>query len=352
MKSRLILLLPPHRLWTAWTGTPPGTDEDREFPYRILAARGIATTRRLDLTSRPWNPFDHTLLRAIDPVRAFRVLLFERDAELVLCFFESASLLILLLRRLFRFRGKVVVIDVGAPGWKLRDWILARVIPRADAVMPYSARQAELIRQSWPHAQLVQSVRPQVDCRLFSASPDSPAGPILAIGDDHSRDYPTFLRAVNGVDHPILVRSRVLAPSGAVTVLSTPLSVPAYRDLIAAACMIVLPLRPSDYAGGTSVLVQAMASGKPLVVSDSQGLRECVTHEVDALVVPCGDAAAMHAAILRLLSDPALRQRLGTAARRRAERDYSLEAWADQIGSIVDRLFDRPLSAGTAPEGS
>lgn len=344
-----ILILPPHRLWREWNGQPPDDDEDREVSYRILAQRGIST-RRLDVHRRPWNPFpqSHTLLRAIDPVRALRVLLFERRAKVVFCFYEAAALLILVLRRMFRFRGRVVIVDVGWDGWRLRRMIQNIVIPRADAVLPYSALQAENIKQTWPTARLVQSLRANVDCRYFTFSPDYPDGPVLAIGDDESRDYATLLEAAVGLEHQLVIRSRRLSPDAgtpAITILTKPLCTNSYRDLIAGAVIVVLPLHVTANAGGVSVLVQAMSSGKALVVSASPGIMEYVTDEVDALVVPCGDAAALRNAITRLLMDASLRQRLGLAARARALRCNSMEAWAAQIEAVVQRLEPMPTGS-------
>lgn len=355
--TRRILVLPAHRLWREWTGQPPDDDEDRELSYRILAQRGIGT-RRLDVHCRPWNPFSqsHTLLRAIDPVRALRVLLFERRAEVVFCFFEAAALLILLLRRLFRFRGRVVVVDVGGYGWRLRRMIQDIVIPRADAVLPYSALQAVTIRQIWPTTQLVQPLQASVDCRFFACSPDCPSGPVLAVGDDISRDYATLLQAAIGLKHHLVIRSRLVplnAGTPAITILTEPLSTSGYRDLISAAAIVVLPLHISanSGAGGVSVLVQAMSSGKAVVVSASPGISEYVTDGVDALVVPCGDAVALRNAITRLLTDAPLRQRLGMAARAKAVRFNSMEAWAAQLEAVMQCLASKTVSPEAVQSG-
>ena len=343
--GRSIAVLPPHDLWEPWTGEKPSQGEDRELPYRILRGRGIRT-RRFDIHRWPLNPAAraHPLLRAIDPVRALHVLLFARSTDVVLCFFESAALLPLLLRRLLLFRGRVVVVDVGAlEGWRLRRRLQDLVIPRADLVLPYSAHQAAAIARTWPGAAgRVQPVLAHVDCAFFAEAADQPDGPVLAVGDDISRDYPTLLRAAEGLGRPVTIRTRLIAPGSAlppnVTILAAPLPDPAYRDLIASAAVVVLPLHPSGYAGGVSALVQAMASGKALVVAASSGIAEYVTDGVTALVVPCHDADALRGAIGRLLDDAGLRRRLGSAARAFAVRRLSLEAWADRLETVVGAM--------------
>jgi glycosyltransferase involved in cell wall biosynthesis len=62
---------------------------------------------------------------------------------------------------------------------------------------------------------------------------------------------------------------------------------------------------------------QAMAIGRAIVTADTAGIREVLTDERDALLVPVGDPAALAAALTRLSGDARLRARLGEAARDR-----------------------------------
>ena len=60
---------------------------------------------------------------------------------------------------------------------------------------------------------------------------------------------------------------------------------------------------------------QAMAAGRPVVTADTPGVREVLRDGESALLVPAGDAEALGAALARLAAEPALRARLGGAAR-------------------------------------
>jgi glycosyltransferase involved in cell wall biosynthesis len=71
------------------------------------------------------------------------------------------------------------------------------------------------------------------------------------------------------------------------------------------------------------------------------GINEALTDGVDALLVPAGDAAALAHAIDRLLNDPALRSRLGAAARSRAEH-YRIERIGAEYSEIVARAITAP----------
>jgi glycosyltransferase involved in cell wall biosynthesis len=74
----------------------------------------------------------------------------------------------------------------------------------------------------------------------------------------------------------------------------------------------------STYEGLPIALVEAMALGRPAVVTDVGGNPEVVTDGADGLLVPPGDPAALAGGLLRLLGDPELRARIGAAAHVRA----------------------------------
>ncbi len=79
--------------------------------------------------------------------------------------------------------------------------------------------------------------------------------------------------------------------------------------------------------GGESfgiVLLEGMAAQTPTVASDLDGYRNVATNEVDALLVPPGDATALAAAIRRVLTDGALRDSLVDAASQRAD-EHSMD---------------------------
>ncbi len=78
------------------------------------------------------------------------------------------------------------------------------------------------------------------------------------------------------------------------------------------------------------VIVEGMAAGLPVVAAGAGGPLEVVRHDVDGLLTPPGDVDALASALQRLQADPALRERLGQAARRRAA-DYLPERVAPLV---------------------
>lgn len=82
---------------------------------------------------------------------------------------------------------------------------------------------------------------------------------------------------------------------------------------------------PSYREGLPKGLLEAMACGKACVATDVPGCREAVRHEDNGLLVPARDAAALAAAIGRLIDNPDQRQRMGGRGRQRAVEEFSQE---------------------------
>jgi glycosyltransferase involved in cell wall biosynthesis len=116
----------------------------------------------------------------------------------------------------------------------------------------------------------------------------------------------------------------------------TDAELPAYFNR---ADLVVLPYREIDQSG---VLFTALAFGKPLLLSDIGGFSELAA-EGAARAVPAGDAAALRAALLELVRDPAERARLAAAARAAAAGPYSWERVATRTRALYDELvMDNP----------
>ena len=114
------------------------------------------------------------------------------------------------------------------------------------------------------------------------------------------------------------------------------------RATLAAATIFVLP---SFVEGMPMALLEAMALGLPVIATPVGGVPEIVTHQVDGLLVPPGDVDALAAAIARLMSEPALRERLGRAARETAAQRFSLDSAVERLLGIYRRFGIEPREA-------
>lgn len=104
---------------------------------------------------------------------------------------------------------------------------------------------------------------------------------------------------------------------------------------LAAADVVAIPSR---WEGMSLAMLEALACGRSLVVSDVPGAREAVTGEVGE-VVPVEDPAALAAALVRRLEDPSLRDREGLAARRVAEERFGLERTGDAVIAVYNNVL-------------
>lgn len=110
---------------------------------------------------------------------------------------------------------------------------------------------------------------------------------------------------------------------------------------------------PSYREGLPKGLIEAAACGLALVTTDVPGCREVVSDEVDGLLVPPKDAVALARAIARLDDDPALRARLGAAARAKALARFDerlvIERTFDVYGELFGPQADRFSAPGRKP---
>ncbi|KAF0280945.1 glycosyl transferase family 1 [Spiribacter roseus] len=97
---------------------------------------------------------------------------------------------------------------------------------------------------------------------------------------------------------------------------------------------------PSYYGEGLpKSLIEAAACERPLVTTDMPGCREVVTDGVDGLLVPVRDSGALADAIERLVHDPALCERLGEAARRKAQAEFDERIVIERTMAVYEELL-------------
>ncbi len=100
---------------------------------------------------------------------------------------------------------------------------------------------------------------------------------------------------------------------------------------------------PSLAEGVSNTILEAMASGVPVIATDVGGNAELVAHGVTGEVVPSDNVDAMALALLRQATDPAQAAAMGLAGRVAVERRFSLQAMV----SAYQALYDRALRDAT-----
>ena len=95
---------------------------------------------------------------------------------------------------------------------------------------------------------------------------------------------------------------------------------------------------PSLLEGQPCVILEAMASGMPVVTSETCGMVDVIDHGKDGLLIPPADSAALENAIIQLCESPELREKIGRAAQARMMgRTWEQAAWR------LEKLFERTI---------
>jgi glycosyltransferase involved in cell wall biosynthesis len=134
--------------------------------------------------------------------------------------------------------------------------------------------------------------------------------------------------------HALGVAQRVLF-EGALTHETLP-------RVYAGADVIVVPSivdSSGDRDGLPNVVLEAMASGRAIVGSETGAIASAIRDGESGLLVPAGDCRALAKAMLRLGSRPSLRAALGGAARRRAELDFDIHRCANRFVDVLQEAY-------------
>lgn len=168
--------------------------------------------------------------------------------------------------------------------------------------------------------------------------PDGDDGHVFA-GGDSLRDYGSLLLAADRVMAPIIIASRTLSPlDHAPNVHAGPVSPERFAHLAGRAATVVVPLEDRhDRSAGQFTYLNAMALGKPVVVTDAPGVRDYIDHGRTGLVVAPGDATGLTDAInwtLNAETRPAALA-MGSRAREDVLRRFSADRYVACLLDVV-----------------
>ena len=182
-----------------------------------------------------------------------------------------------------------------------------------------------------------------VDLGAFSPGTDRPPNArvrCVYVGQiSHRKGIPVLLRAARGLpDVQFVLTGPVVTPSLLRGLPPNarwmgPLPHAEVATLMGEADIFVLPAVEDAYP---LAVLEAMACGVPVVVTDHVGTSEILDQSVNGLIVPAGDSTALAAALRRLAGDADLRSRIGAAGRSCVASGHSWDEYATQVLSVVD----------------
>jgi len=275
---------------------------------------------------------------------------------------DTVGIPLVLLGRLGRVKPPVVYAAIGLPErlQQLRGPVARRLFAdafrRLDTVVAYGWGEVEELR-AWlgTRGPKVEFVAFGVDTEYFR--PDLAAQPeedVISVGADPRRDFALLValagrlpdrsfRIVASADN---TRGLGALPANVRVDVDVPFS--RIRESLAHARVVVLPVRENTYSGATTTLLQAMACGKPVVVTRTAAIAGGyhVEDGVNCRLVPAGDLAALEHAVVNVLDDSSLAAGMGLRARETVERNLTWAGYANEIRHLLVDAADRTAVSG------
>lgn len=313
-----------------------------------------------------WNSVWSKIIRWYGPsVRvAVKGLKRRHGKHVILAFDPMCGLIFASASRAFRLKHAPLVLSMFLlRPWKYpvmdkcRHMFAEYGLKRVSKIICFSSHEVDRYRGEFPrHAEKIVFV--PVGCdptildldvekeRVLKEKPDV----FVFSGGTTNRDYETLVKAMADIPDTKL---KVIAkgkdypgPAPNLEFLENIYGAD-YERAVFDASVVVLPLFNKCFSSGQLTLLRAMELGKPIVASDVPGVRDYITPDHDGILVPDGDAAAMSAAIRRLLDDEGERQRLGANARNTHQERFTQRM---SVCAIVSIAADEAQSGGVAFE--
>ena len=334
-----------------------------------LVSRGVEVRHNLERPGRPplWaRAVDNVVNRVLYGVGGYggdfasmlASLRLVNAADVVLSTVDTVGIPLVLLKRAGLVRKPVVYTSIGLPErlLQLRGKRMTRLyraaLGGAAAMLAYSEHEATWLRD-WlgPGSPPVIFLPFGVDVEAFRPdSSNDPRTDVVSVGADPRRDFELLLDVASR--RPELSFRIVASAERARTLPSLPANVELEVDLslddaharLVDARVVALPVRENSYSGATTVLLQAMALGKPVVVSRTAAIASGYELEdgINCRLVEPGNVDAFEEAILQMLTGVDASTALGTRARQTVERSFSWERYADALWQVLSGVTRSP----------
>lgn len=195
----------------------------------------------------------------------------------------------------------------------------------------------------------VKFIWDETDTHFFTPGPVSPdkARPLVMSVGLERRDYSTLAAATADLDLDVKISgysadTRVLSRAFPETLPGNMTrkfySWPDLRQLYRDADVVVVSLFPNTYAAGVQGFMEALSSGRPVVVAQTEGLEGYLQNGGPVRLVPPGDAIAMKKAITDLMAEIKNNPSISDQAIRLAHERHSCEAYVSAIASTLRML--------------
>ncbi|PLX28267.1 hypothetical protein C0581_02935 [Candidatus Parcubacteria bacterium] len=172
---------------------------------------------------------------------------------------------------------------------------------------------------------------------------------MFCIGADPQRDFELLFEAVRDIDYPLLVvttkqRYAELKEKGMVipksVTIKTDIPFKMVREYLSGAQAVLLPVKENTYSGATTTLLQAMALGKPVLVSQTGAIKDgyFLQDRNNCMLVRPGDIDELRHGIKEISEDTYDFFNMGKKARETVENKLNWDVYVGNIFSIFNKL--------------
>lgn len=228
----------------------------------------------------------------------------------------------------------------------MRQKLFRYMVLRSKGVVTLSIDEQVALQKRFPHLKgRVEFIPFGVDLNFFKPRGLPEKRQVLAVGFDPDRDWGTLIEACKQIDIPVIVATR---ESRVKKYLPLPANIHVQqfspRELVDAyeqSMLVVVPLNTSlgtNDAMGCSTLFEAMAVGKPVVITRTRATESYVTHGVDGMLVAEANIEEMRIAIKMIIDNEGLRKSMGIKAREYAGVNLDIEKCSEKLACFFKRI--------------
>lgn len=290
-------LVPSHRLWGMVELGGLGCD--------------VELSSRLPKALTPYG------LQAWRLWQTFWILRKASEEDCIVAVHEVSAIFLLLARRLRVATPKIIILNLALLHPKnhtgLRNAVWRVLLKGVDRIVSLVESQSPSIERHF-------GVRPErlaflpmmVDCGYFQkANPCEEERFILAVGTNDGKDFETLLEALPLGERLVVITDsfnagKIRAHNSFGQGVEIYQNVPALElmNWYRRACVVVIPLADTPHGSGHTVLLENMALGKIIVVSESRSMHGYVKSGINCIGVPVADAKVLRGVLERILDSP------------------------------------------------
>lgn len=219
--------------------------------------------------------------------------------------------------------------------------VLRQVYRRMDAVWALSTAQLPVLRD-WLGVPMdrIHFVPFGIDTSFFRAAPLPDRPMVLSLGNDRDRDPTTLFEAIRLIQSRLpgtrfVVQSQSGLPVSPGVEVIPRLTGPQVRELYAQATVVAVATRPNMHVSGMTTALEAMSTGRPVILSATDGAADYVQDGITGRLVPPGDPQAMADAVQGLLSQEDLLRDMGSEASAYVREAHSQDTMAAVLADIA-----------------